>query len=46
MDSLTEDWKQLSSDELMDKKDAIEAEMSACNEVLDNVSGVYLTHYE
>ena len=32
------DWKKLSAEELMAKKDAIEAEMSACNTVLENVS--------
>ena len=38
METLVEDWKQLSSEELMEKKDAIEAEMMACNSVLENVS--------
>lgn len=38
MESVAEDWKQLSPEELMAKKDAIEAEMSACNTVLESVS--------
>ena len=37
METLVEDWKQLSSEELMAKKDAIEAEMVACNTVLEKV---------
>lgn len=38
MESVTEGWRQLSTEELMAKKDAIEAEMSACNTVLETVS--------
>ena len=38
MESAVDDWKKLSAEELMAKKDAIEAEMSACNTVLENVS--------
>lgn len=38
MESAVEDWKHLSTEELMAKKDAIEAEMSACNTVLESVS--------
>ena len=34
---MEEDWSQLSPEELMAKKDAIEAEMQACNTVLENV---------
>lgn len=38
MESVTEGWRQLSTEELMAKKDAIEAEMSVCNTVLESVS--------
>ena len=39
---MIEEWKQLSSEELMDKKDAIETEISAYNAVLENVSSIGL----
>ena len=38
MAAVSEEWKQLSSEELMAKKDDIEAEMNTCNTVLENVS--------
>lgn len=43
MESVAEDWRHLSTEDLMAKKDAIEAEMSACNTVLESVSVCMLT---
>ena len=37
MELSEEDWSKLSPEELMDRKDAIETEMQACNTVLENV---------
>lgn len=36
MELSEEDWSKLSPEELMDRKDAIETEMQACNTVLEN----------
>ena len=37
MELEVEEWSELSAEELMDKKEAIETEMQACNTVLENV---------
>ena len=38
MDEETEKWSELSAEELIGKKDAIEAEIKAQNEILEGVS--------
>ena len=37
--SEAEEWSKMTPEELMDKKEAIEREMTACNTVLENVRG-------
>ena len=41
----TESWSELSAQELIEKKDSIEAEIKAQNDILEGVSERYVYHH-